>query len=93
MSTIAFVGVGHIHTPGFINMLKKRSDTKVKYVYDHEAVRADVRGKELGAQVVSDPSVIWNDKDVTGVVITSETDRHQAFVTGAKLTVDGGVLA
>lgn len=80
MATIAFVGVAHIHTPGFIGMLKKRTDTKVKYVFDHDKVRADVRGKELGAQVVTDPSAIWNDPEVTAVVITSETDRHQPLV-------------
>lgn len=83
MTTIAFIGVGHIHTPGFINMLKKRTDTKVKYVFDQEKVRADQRASELGAKSVSDASVVWSDPEVSAVVICSETTRHQKDVEAA----------
>ena len=38
--TVAFVGVAHIHTPGFIDLLKKRPDVQIKYVWDHDAARA-----------------------------------------------------
>jgi predicted dehydrogenase len=79
---LAFVGCGHIHTPGFIKMLGKRNDVAVKYVWDHDAARAAKRATELNAKVV-DLSVIWNDADVTAVIVCSETDRHEALVLPA----------
>src|SRR5437899_440284 len=35
--TLALVGVAHIHTPGFISLLKTRDEVKVKSVWDHDA--------------------------------------------------------
>ena len=35
--TLALAGVAHIHTPGFIDLLKTREDVRVKSVWDHEA--------------------------------------------------------
>lgn len=81
--TLAFVGCAHIHTPGFINLLKGRSDVTVKYVWDHLPARAEKRGAELGAKVVTDLNEIWNDASVSGVVICSETNRHPALVKAA----------
>src|ERR1035441_8277140 len=37
--TLAFVGVAHIHTPSFMDLLKKRADVKVKCIWDHDAAR------------------------------------------------------
>jgi predicted dehydrogenase len=81
--TLAFVGCAHIHTPGFINLLKGRPDVTVKYVWDHLPARAEKRGAELGAKVVSDLNEVWNDASVSGVVICSETNRHPALVKAA----------
>ena len=81
--TLAFAGCAHIHTPGFVKLLKSRPDVKVKYVWDHEAARAEFRAKELGSQVVADPKEIWSDPEVAGVVICSETTRHHELVLAA----------
>lgn len=82
-STFALVGCAHIHTPGFVNLLKGRPDVTVKYVWDHQVVRAETRAKELGAQVTDKLDVIWGDPHVEAVVICSETDRHPALVRAA----------
>ena len=81
--TLAFVGCAHIHTPGFVNLLKKRQDVKVKSVWDHDAARAEKRAKELDAQVVNDVDKIWSDPDIAAVVICSETNRHHDLVLAA----------
>ena len=81
--TLAFVGCAHIHTPGFVNLLKKRQDVKVKSVWDHDAARAEKRAKELGAQVVNEVDKIWSDPDIAAVVICSETNRHHDLVLAA----------
>ena len=81
--TIAFVGTAHIHTPGFIDLIKSRSDVKVKSVWDHDAARAEKRAKAVGAKVVNDPNEIWNDPEVVAVVICSETNRHHDLVLPA----------
>lgn len=81
--TIAFVGVGHIHTPGYIKLARQRPDLNIKYVWDHDAARAEQRAKEVGAQVPADAGVIWSDPEVRAVVILSETDRHHDLVLAA----------
>jgi len=82
-SVMALVGCAHIHTPGFVNLLKGRSDVKVKYVWDHQAARASKRAEDLGAQVVESLDTIWGDPAVGAVVICSETNRHPALVRAA----------
>src|ERR1051325_2551927 len=81
--TMAFVGCAHIHTPSFVNLLKKRADVKLKSVWDHDAARAEMRAQELGAQVVSDVGRIWADPEIAAVVICSETNRHHDLVLAA----------
>lgn len=79
MQTTAFIGVAHIHTPGFISTINKRDDVTCKYVYDHDAERAQKRATELNAQV-ADIDTILNDAEVTSVVICSETRHHLDLV-------------
>jgi predicted dehydrogenase len=82
---MAFVGVAHIHTPGYVDLLKKREDVRVKAVWDHEPARAEKNAKELGAQAVKEASEIWSDPEIAAVVITSETVYHHDLVlAGAK---------
>jgi predicted dehydrogenase len=79
---LALVGCAHIHTPGFIKRLKERSDVKVKSVWDHDAARAQKNATELGgASVVTDLNAIWSDSSISGVIVCSETNRHEAIVT------------
>lgn len=80
MTSIAFLGVGHIHTPGFINMLKKRSDIQVKSVWDHQANRGQIRADELGARFIGDLKTVLADPEIKAVVVCSETDRHEQLV-------------
>ena len=79
---MAFVGCAHIHTPSFVNLLKKRSDVRVKYVWDHDEARAKMRAKELNAQVAALDD-IYADSTIKAVVICSETTRHPELVFGA----------
>lgn len=79
---LGFVGCAHIHTPGFINLLKKRADVKVKYVWDHDPARAERRAQELGCPAVKDARQVWDDPEVAGAVICSETTRHAELVEG-----------
>jgi len=81
--TIAFVGVAHIHTPSYVNLVKKRSDVTVKYVWDHDAKRAAQRAKELEAQTVPDVQAIWSDPEIVAVVILSETNLHHDLILAA----------
>ena len=82
MQTTAFLGLAHIHTPGFINTINKRDDVKCKYVQDDDAQRAQKRAGELDAQV-ADIETILADAQVTSVVICSETRGHTALVERA----------
>ena len=81
--TFAFVGCAHIHTPGFIGLLKSRPDVRVKYVWDHDADRAVKRANDLGAEVTISVDEVMGDPAVQAVVICSETNRHPELVTAA----------
>lgn len=81
---VAFVGVAHIHTPEFVGVLKRRkNDVECKYVWDHDAARAQRRAKELGATAVDDLQKIWDDPQIKAVIICSETNRHKDLVLAA----------
>ena len=81
--TLALVGCAHIHTPGFIDLLKRRKDVRVKSVWDHEAARAEKSAEKLGAKVVADAEEIWSDAEISGVVICSETNLHRDLILAA----------
>ena len=81
--TMGFVGCAHIHTPGFVKLLKGRNDVKVKSVWDHDAARAEKRAKELGAEVMKEANAIWSDPEIVAVVICSETNRHHELILAA----------
>jgi predicted dehydrogenase len=80
---VALVGAGHVHTPGFNETVKSRSDVKVKYVYDHDRERGERNAKDLDAQPIDDPAAIWTDPEIAAVAIFSETDRHYDLVKAA----------
>lgn len=83
MHKTAFVGCAHIHTPGFIKRIQGRNDVEVKLVWDHDAARAKMRAAELGADYCPDINTIWGDKEITSVVVCTETDRHLELVKAA----------
>jgi predicted dehydrogenase len=56
---------------------------RVKVVWDHDAARAELRAAELDAATVADPAAIWDDAAITGVIVCTETDRHEPLVTAA----------
>jgi len=81
--TLALVGCAHIHTPGFVDLLKRRADVRVKCVWDHDAARAAMNAEKLGTRVVPDAKEVWSDPEVAAVVICSETNRHRELVLAA----------
>ncbi len=81
--TLGLVGAAHIHTPGYVKILKGRADVAVKSVWDHDAARAGKWAAELGARVVAGPGDILSDPEISGVVICSETNRHHDLVLAA----------
>jgi predicted dehydrogenase len=82
-TVVALVGGAHIHTPGFVTLVKGRPDVTVKSVWDHEPDRAKKLAEELGAAPVMDAKEIWSDPQIAAVVIFSETNRHRDLVLAA----------
>ena len=80
MIQVALVGCAHIHTPGFVKRLQARSDVKVKYVWDHDASRSSKQAEALASRAVADVGEIWADPAVEGVIVCSETNRHEGLV-------------
>jgi predicted dehydrogenase len=66
---LALVGCAHIHTPGFLKRLKERAGARVKWVWDHDAARAQKNAAECGGRVAADLADIWRDAEVPAIVI------------------------
>ena len=78
--SLGLIGCAHIHVPGFIKMLKPRTDIRITQVWDHDAARAARRSEELSAHQVQDYRQILADPSIDGVIICTETDRHEPIV-------------
>lgn len=79
MPQVAFLGCGHIHTPGFIKRLQARPSVQVTRVWDHDTERAARRSSELGA-TISTPEQVLTDPAIHAVIICSETHLHRELV-------------
>ncbi len=81
MKTIGFLGVAHVHTPGFIKRVNERADQfTVKAVWDSQAARAKIAAEHLSSQSVADYSEILDDPEIDAVIICSETSIHLELV-------------
>jgi predicted dehydrogenase len=79
MSTrIAWIGTAHIHTPGFIDQVLKRS-ISCAGVWDHDSARAEKNAEKLGGKTAS-VEELAQDGSIDGYVVCSETVRHLDLV-------------
>ncbi len=83
MTTVAFVGCAHIHTPGFIQLVNSRPEVQCKSVWDHDAARAAKRAAEMGAQVAPGMAAIYADPEIEAVIVCTETNLHELVVLPA----------
>ena len=81
--TLALVGGAHIHAPNFANRMANAENVTTKYVWDPSSETATTRREVTGGEIVSDPAVIFNDPDVDGIVICSQTNLHTQLVIPA----------
>ena len=83
--TFAFLGVAHIHTPDFVRRINERGDNAaVKYVYDREQARAEIRSNELEGSAVTDSvEAALNDPEIDAVIVCAETSLHRDLVVRA----------
>jgi predicted dehydrogenase len=79
--SLALLGVAHMHTPMYLQILKTREDVKVKYVWDHDPARAVKVAETCGAKVAHSAAEAVADAGVAGVVILSETSLHAELAT------------
>jgi predicted dehydrogenase len=80
MITIAMIGLAHIHAPEFVRKLAARQDVRVRYVWDFDRDRAHRTADALGARVPRARVDVWEDLEVAGAVVCSETNRHARLV-------------
>jgi predicted dehydrogenase len=81
--SVALVGGAHIHTPQYIQAMKKTPGIQAKYAWDHDPARAQKCARELGCKAVADLKTIWSDPEIAAVTICSETNRHHDLVLAA----------
>src|SRR5699024_8557612 len=72
-----------IHTPNFANMLAKADDMETRYVWDPDSAVSKARQKITGGKIIDSFDEALADSDVDGVVICSQTNRHEELVSAA----------
>lgn len=82
-ATVALVGGTHIHAPSFAETMAEMDGITTKYVWDPDADTAQRRQEVTGGEIVEERSAIYEDPEVDGVVICSETFRHAELVPEA----------
>src|SRR5688572_24589894 len=80
MTHLALLGAAHIHVPGIVKTVLGRDDVRVKWVHDHDADRAARYAGQLSAQSSPDLQSVLVDREVSAVMIYSETARHEELV-------------
>jgi len=84
MKTLGFLGVAHIHTPGFVNRINERPDEfRVKALWDNQPDRARIAAAHLKDCAVKDIDAIVGDDEIDAVVVCSETALHRELVEAA----------
>lgn len=81
--TLALVGGAHIHAPDFANRMAEAPHVSTKYVWDPSRETAQQRQNVTGGEVVDDPSTIFEDPEVDGIVICSQTNLHADLIPPA----------
>ena len=81
--TLAMVGGAHIHAPDFANRMSRAEHVETKYIWDPSRETARARQEVTGGEIVDDVSVIYDDPDVDGVVVCSQTNLHTDLIPGA----------
>jgi len=81
--SLALVGVAHMHTPMFLQILGLREDVKVASVWDRDPARAQQCAADCGAKAAKALDDVLGDKSISGVVILSETSLHAELATAA----------
>lgn len=81
--SMALVGGAHIHAPDFMNRMSEADFVETKYVWDPDPHVAKARREVSGGEILESHDAIWDDPDVDGVVVGTETVRHLEIVKRA----------
>lgn len=81
--TLAMVGGAHIHAPDFANRMGQAENVHTKYVWDPSPETARERQQVTGGEIADSPDVIYNDPEVDGIIITSQTNLHTQLIMPA----------
>lgn len=81
--TLAMVGGAHIHAPDFANRMSRAENVQTKYVWDPSTETARARLEVTGGEIAETPEIIFNDPEVDGIIITSQTNLHTDLVLPA----------
>ena len=80
---MAVLGCAHIHMADVEQVLGARNDVRVQLAWDHQPDRAAHWAARLGAPAGHDLRQVWQDPEVSAVIVMAETVRHQDLVTRA----------
>lgn len=81
MINVGLIGAGRIGKVHGENIVKRFDSVKIKSIVDPNESNLNKTGNDLGIKNLStDPSTIFNDKEINAVLICSSTDTHSEFI-------------
>lgn len=80
MTTVAFIGIAHIHSPDFLKVAQGRADIRIKGIWDHDPARGQKAADDVGTRFVPDVTAILADPEISAVVIPREAAYRNAGI-------------
>lgn len=83
MVRVALLSMAHVHAIGYANQVQKNPDAEIACVWDDDPARGRPAAKRFEVPFEDNLHEVLNDPSIDGVVLNSETSKHQDLILAA----------
>lgn len=83
MVRLAMLSMAHVHANGYAQAVQRNPDAQIACVWDDDPARGRPAAKKLEVPFEDNLHEVVNDPSIDGVVINSETSKHQDVILAA----------
>lgn len=80
---IAVIGAWHVHTEEYSNAIKENPAAELVCLWDDNEERGRKTAEKLGVPFQPELDLIWNDKSIEGISVTTATSQHKEILIAA----------
>jgi 1,5-anhydro-D-fructose reductase (1,5-anhydro-D-mannitol-forming) len=82
---LVLLGAWHVHAKDHAASAKANPQAELVGVWDHDRARAEAAAQRWGIPVRQGLDEVWNDPDIDGVIVATETTLHEEVIASALL--------